>query len=1090
MEAAAWERDLAERSARIRAKSASLVAAATTSAAEWRAKYQRLSDAVDVAADDARVLSFKLEQAGNRAAAAERRAAAAESERAALRAENQQLQAQVERCTEALATARSQWEKLQRHTAATAEEGEPPDGLTEGGASSQALKRAVQAAVEDARAVFSRDLAAARAKHAEEVSQLADQLRSVEAAHRTAMARGVDYASTSVQPSASSSDNSPAERSARSVGGAVAVSAASKAPAKGGMLRRLSVSLGGSEIIVAPAVQQAEAVETAERTIKDIVVTRTMLAKKFQTMSISSTTKQPSASEQQELQELQKQLAELESDFRDALQQVPDDKRSELSDKLVARVAQAERDAEEENARERQHAAERVARLMGIIEDDENEKEQAATVIQAAFRGSVVRNIILPEMTESYDLDTYSPVHGACLNFSDEGTKGSTDLDAVTTVQRRCIFLSGISPFNWMSEHELEDFAASIVEEEYEDEPIAEQGDTTSVYIVQEGCCVSSVEQQDGDLGRKRVYRVGEMIGIGGCTKTTVVADGPVSCLRLPHEAFARLIEEHLEVKKLFADWETSCAAKKIQALVRGRSVRERGVIVQQAVHHFGARYALDSMTIEETVCAFRSLGLGSYVGAVRNSALNGNALKLAFERQSSDGRTQSDTLFKTLGMDNQAQCANLTGWVLGMIEESTSQQTLPSSIQNLTAHESKSPSMLRRLSLATRRVDSGEIEHRARSQISKVVAANAAVAEHVERMTKDSEVVPDAGAQLQLQLQHLQRHLSEQEAAFRCELDKLPTEVNSQRRTLEDELAIAIAKAERDAKAARVRERQSATDAAARLMDRYFHESSDEYQNESRQLAPTPSTHTETAAEADPEPDPEGSDFVFQAVFSKQADLGLTWASMSVDGHDDSPVIQHVEAGSAAEDYGCKRGMVLGAVSGVAIGVIGGYSDIMQVISTTRPITLQMIAVIDVDKATRQSTGGEFNGSYALPRASPASPASKMATGQPGRLRRMSLSLGANKSVSENEALARESMGLLVSASKAATEELAAVIAMEAPKNSQEAGLHRMGVELKTQEIQQRVASAEKAFRQRCYVLPDETRLALEEELRTKLRS
>lgn len=121
MEAAAWERDLAERSARIRAKSASLVAAATTSAAEWRAKYQRLSDAVDVAADDARVLSFKLEQAGNRAAAAERRAAAAESERAALRAENQQLQAQVERCTEALATARSQWEKLQRHTAATAE---------------------------------------------------------------------------------------------------------------------------------------------------------------------------------------------------------------------------------------------------------------------------------------------------------------------------------------------------------------------------------------------------------------------------------------------------------------------------------------------------------------------------------------------------------------------------------------------------------------------------------------------------------------------------------------------------------------------------------------------------------------------------------------------------------------------------------------------------------------------------------------------------------------------------------------------------------------------------------------------------------
>jgi hypothetical protein len=116
--------------------------------------------------------------------------------------------------------------------------------------------------------------------------------------------------------------------------------------------------------------------------------------------------------------------------------------------------------------------------------------------------------------------------------------------------------------------------------------------------------------------------------------------------------------------------------------------------------------------------------------------------------------------------------------------------------------------------------------------------------------------------------------------------------------------------------------------------------------------------------------------------------------------------------------------------------------------------------------------------------------PPSTVATGQPGRLRRMSLSLGPNKSVSENEAAARESMAQLVERSKAAADELAAVVSLAPPKKSKDAALHRMGVELKMEEIQGRVASAEKVFRQRCYVLPDERRLALEEELRIQLRA
>ena len=67
--------------------------------------------------------------------------------------------------------------------------------------------------------------------------------------------------------------------------------------------------------------------------------------------------------------------------------------------------------------------------------------------------------------------------------------------------------------------------------------------------------------------------------------------------------------------------------------------------------------------------------------------------------------------------------------------------------------------------------------------------------------------------------------------------------------------------------------------------------------------------------------------------------------------------------------------------------------------------------------------------------------------------------------------------------------DELGVVVSTKAPKNAQNAELHRMGVELKMQEIQQRVESAEKSFRQRCFVLPDDRRLALEEELRIKLR-
>ena len=248
---------------------------------------------------------------------------------------------------------------------------------------------------------------------------------------------------------------------------------------------------------------------------------------------------------------------------------------------------------------------------------------------------------------------------------------------------------------------------------------------------------------------------------------------------------------------------------------------------------------------------------------------------------------------------------------------------------------------------------------------VAVAVAANAAVAEHVERMTRDAEVTPDSG----LQLQQLQSHLSEQEAAFRIELDKLPTEMSSQRRTLEGELAVAIANAEASAQAARVRERQSATDAAARLMDRYFDESEvDEYQDQSGRMEPAPTTETaaEPELEPEPEPEPEGSNFVFEAVFSKEAELGLTWACMTVDGHDDDmPVIQHVEAGSAADEHGCARGMVLGAVSGVAIGVIGGFGEIMNLLSTTRPITLQMIASIDIDKSMQHSTQHEFKDSY-----------------------------------------------------------------------------------------------------------------------------
>jgi CRP-like cAMP-binding protein len=581
---------------------------------------------------------------------------------------------------------------------------------------------------------------------------------------------------------------------------------------------------------------------------------------------------------------------------------------------------------------------------------------------------------VIPEITESYDSDDAHEHNSADPALSDDGSQSNIP-DGATLLQRRRQFLAGISPFTSMSEQELEAFALPMAEEEYEDEPIADSGDDTSIFVLQEGCCFSYIEGQDGDTGYDRLYRVGEIIGIQGVNEAAIEADGLVKCLRLQRETFDQLLEQHTRIHELLTDWRTECAARRIQAVVRGRSVRTSGVLAQHAVRHFSARYDLCDMTVEEIVSVFRGLGLGFYAAAVRNHALDGSALKMAFEwkettfvdsgplgiawsqragveegkwtavikavkpdsqaavlglhselelraidEQSIADSSYQDVLaqirrpgrpislsfadlgqkekcFSYLGMDEQpADCALLTKWIAGMIEITpTAQQKPPvSQAVPVRAQAPKPSSMLRRLSISTHRVDSSAVEQRARSRIPQLVAARAAVAEHIERMTLDDEIAPDAG----VQLQELQRELSQREAAFRAELDKLPDDMDSQRRFLEGELENAIAQAEVDAKAARDRERQGASDAAARLMDLCFDESSEEEQPE-------------------PEPEPESTGWIFAARFESFGKLGISWVSMTVDGQDGVPVIKDIATGSVAEGEGCLQGMVLAAVSG-----------------------------------------------------------------------------------------------------------------------------------------------------------------------------
>jgi len=176
---------------------------------------------------------------------------------------------------------------------------------------------------------------------------------------------------------------------------------------------------------------------------------------------------------------------------------------------------------------------------------------------------------------------------------------------------------------------------------------------------------------------------------------------------------------------------------------------------------------------------------------------------------------------------------------------------------------------------------------------------------------------------------------------------------------------------------------------------------------------------------------------------------------------------------------------------------VIGEYSDVIHLIQNTRPIDLQFSKKIGdslLDKAPLGSQMDEpahdhANSATLAPVALPAATPSTVSTGQPGRLRRMSLSLG-NKSVSDKEAVARNAMNALVSCSIESANEVATVVSMKPPQNGVDLDLHRVGIELRMAEIQQRVAQAEKSFRDRCFVLPDESRVQLEAELNELLKS
>ena len=80
--------------------------------------------------------------------------------------------------------------------------------------------------------------------------------------------------------------------------------------------------------------------------------------------------------------------------------------------------------------------------------------------------------------------------------------------------------------------------------------------------------------------------------------------------------------------------------------------------------------------------------------------------------------------------------------------------------------------------------------------------------------------------------------------------------------------------------------------------------------------------------------------------------------------------------------------------------------------------------------------------------------------------------------------------MNALVSCSIESAHEVATVVSMKPPQNGVDLDLHRVGIELRMAEIQQRVAQAEKSFRDRCFVLPDESRVQLEAELNELLKS